>query len=191
MSRITITKDGNLLAGTSHKSYLTHIVNCSMQPITLLILTFTSISRHTASPRLCRKRPPIIGGKSVFVKPLDFVVDGFKKTIEYNNGALDSKFLPIVSDFIIHSEVLLASIKFLLPAYDLSTPNGRSDFLPAESMRRMQECYDFMIGEFPEIMKSTGSGPLTILNATELEAVYREASKKNPKIEFLEKLANQ
>lgn len=129
-------------------------------------------------------------GKSVFVKPLDFVVDSFKKTIEYNNGALDSKFLPIASDFIIHAEIVLASIKFLLPAYDPSVPNGRSDFLPVNSMRRMQECYDFMIEEFPEIMKSTGSGPLTILNATELEAVYREAAKKNTKIEFLENPAN-
>ncbi|MFM0405320.1 hypothetical protein [Paraburkholderia dipogonis] len=128
-------------------------------------------------------------GKKVFIGPLDFTVDAFKKTIEYNNAALDSTLLPIVSDFVVHADKLLENIKFLLPAYDPLVPNVRVGFLPLESLQRMQECYDFVVHAFPEIKKATGAGPLTILSANDLETIYRNAAERNPKIEFIEPVA--
>ncbi|WP_146115020.1 hypothetical protein [Malikia spinosa] len=125
-------------------------------------------------------------GKSVFIPPLDDVMDRLKKTIEYNNAALDSEFLPAISDFLISAEELHGNIKFMINAYNPKNPQGISCFHPREHLYKMELVYKKMINTFPEIKNDFGNGPVAILTAVQLEKIYDKAALSNNKIEFIE-----
>jgi hypothetical protein len=50
----------------------------------------------------------------------------------------------------------------------------------------MDEIYNKVLREFPEIGKSVGSGPVTILQAQDLINVIAEAGRRIPRINFID-----
>lgn len=124
-------------------------------------------------------------GKSIFLQPLDLALEKFKKTIEYNNAALDSSILPMVSDFLIAAEQLADNVKFMIRAYDPQNASPIACFHPVDTLRAMESVYKQITKLFPEIGLNIGNGPVTVLTAEELSKIYDQAAKDNPRIEFL------
>lgn len=125
--------------------------------------------------------------KSIFLLPLASEMTALKKAVEFNNSALNSELLPLISDFLIRTEELLSSIRFFIDAYNPKINNTFAGFVPDDALLQMETIYLKVIRLFPEIVKSTASGPLSILSAHQLIQLYREAAQKNPKIELIPK----
>lgn len=125
-------------------------------------------------------------GKSTFLKQIAPVMEQFKKTIEYNNAALDSGILPLVSDFLIAAEELQGNVGHMLLAYDPANKGGVGCFHPRKTLETMESIYGTMTKLFPEIPTQIGNGPVTILTAKQLSKIYDEAATQKPGIEYIE-----
>jgi hypothetical protein len=68
--------------------------------------------------------------KSQFVPGLEPTLNVLKKTVEYNNSALDSDLMPLVSDFLICAEGLMNCITFFLQAYNPNSTSPHHGFPP-------------------------------------------------------------
>lgn len=126
-------------------------------------------------------------GKSQFVPYLDSTLNSLKKTVEYNNVALDSTLMPLVSDFLVASEELLNATKFLLEAYNPKGGAGkRATFSPKESILKMHSVYTQIVAMYPEAAKVDDNGP-RLFSGQELSALFDLAEQKNPRMQLLKK----
>lgn len=125
-------------------------------------------------------------GKSQFLPYLDHALNRLKKTIEYNNVALDSNLMPLASDFLVASEELLNTIKFLIEAYNPKSANQFTTFSPRENILRMHDVYTAIATMYHEATAVEPSGP-RLFSGQELGDLFELAAKTNERIQLLKK----
>ena len=124
-------------------------------------------------------------GKSVFLRPMEPDLDKLKKLVEYNNSALDSILMPLVSDFLISAENLLNTTKFLLEAHNPANSNIFSTSVPCDDLRKMEGICKSILKYYPEIVTEISENSFEVLSAEEMIELFNEASKKNARINLL------
>ena len=124
--------------------------------------------------------------KSIIAGPMKPALDELKKMVEYNNSALDSVLMPLVSDFLIAAEVVLCTIKYMLDAYDPKNPRANWKFnisIPSEELRKMEEVSKTIHKHYPKIYKNKKRSEFEIFTTDELIELFHAAVKKIDKFQ--------
>ena len=124
-------------------------------------------------------------GKMVFIPQIEPALSAFKKSVEYNNSALNHDILPLVSDFMIAAEKLAENVRFIVQAYNPDVANKFIGTIPRQEILDMEVIYKKLISKFPELVCFDLNGPQSILTGSELIDVYVKAFASCGKMELI------
>ncbi|GAB1259356.1 hypothetical protein [Aurantivibrio plasticivorans] len=128
----------------------------------------------------------VFWGKNLLIPNLDPGLERVKKLVEYNNVALDSKLMPLVSDYLVSAEELVRTTKFVLRAYDPKNRSPHSTFHPMEDIDRLSEIYAKLCDLYPELKKMKTHLPEPI-SSNELNHYFDIAAQKVENISYVKK----
>jgi len=112
-------------------------------------------------------------------------IENLKKLVELNNQALNSDYLPLITDFIVSAESLVKSTLFFIPSFDPSNDKKRSGFAPFDEMLKMECSLNKLLELLPELKDTHNFQPYTLPSALELKAIFQRADAANPGIDLM------
>lgn len=124
-------------------------------------------------------------GRSYIIKPNEGSLNALKKMVEYNNSALDSVLMPLMSDFLIASEQIITTTKHMYEANNPNSTYGNSVYMttiPSDELKTMEDICEEIVRNYPEIEKSD----FEVLAAEEIVSLFKKAADRNPKIGIIE-----
>ena len=112
-------------------------------------------------------------------------IEKLKKLVELNNQALNSDFLPLITEFIVAAEALVKSTLFFIESYHPSNNAKRSGFAPFEEISKMEVNVKKLLELLPELKDVHEFQPYVLPTAPQLIEIFQRAGSENAGIELM------